>query len=52
LPDGKDVDRQTIAHTIPPLMSIDETFDIAVDTRTSVDDFEYRVPFRLTGKID
>jgi arylsulfatase A-like enzyme len=50
--DGKEVDRKTIAHTIPLLMSIDETFDIGVDTRTPVDDFEYQVPFRFTGKID
>jgi arylsulfatase len=50
--DGKEVDRKTIPHTIPLLMSIDETFDIGVDTRTGVDDFEYRVPFRFDGKID
>jgi arylsulfatase len=50
--DGKEVDRKTIAHTIPLLMSIDETFDIGVDTRTGVDDFEYQVPFRFGGKID
>lgn len=31
MPDGKEVDRKTIAHTIPLLMSIDETFDIGVD---------------------
>jgi arylsulfatase A-like enzyme len=50
--DGKEVDRKTIPHTIPLLMSIDETFDIGVDTRTSVDDLEYQVPFRFGGKID
>jgi arylsulfatase A-like enzyme len=50
--DGKEVDRKTIAHTIPLHMSIDETFDVGVDTRTSVDDFEYQVPFRFNGKID
>jgi hypothetical protein len=50
--DGKEVDRKSIAYTIPLLMSIDETFDIGVDTRTSVDEFECRVPFRFTGKID
>ena len=32
-------------------MSIDETFDIGVDTRTSVDDSDYQVPFRFTGTI-
>jgi hypothetical protein len=32
-------------------MSIDETFDIGVDTRTPVDD-SYNVPFRFTGTIN
>jgi arylsulfatase len=50
--DGKEVDRKTIDHTIPILMSIDESFDIGVDTRTPVDDHEYRVPFRFEGKIN
>jgi arylsulfatase A-like enzyme len=50
--DGKEVDRKEIPHTIPLLMSIDETFDVGVDTRTGVDDNEYRVPFRFNGKID
>jgi len=50
--DGKEVDRKTIPHTIPLLMSIDETFDTGVDTRTGVDDNAYQVPFRFTGKID
>ena len=49
--DGKEVARKTIAHTIPLLMSIDETFDIGLDTRTPVD-FTYDVPFRFTGTID
>jgi hypothetical protein len=50
--DGKEVDRKTIAHTIPLLMSIDETFDVGSDTRTGVDDSQYRVPFHFTGTID
>jgi hypothetical protein len=50
--DGKEIDRKTIAHTIPLLMSIDETFGVGVDIRTSVDDLEYRMPFRFNGKID
>lgn len=41
---------QTIAQSIPLLMSVDEIFDIGVDTRISVDDFEYRVPFRFTAR--
>jgi hypothetical protein len=50
--DGKQVASQTIPHTIPFLMSIDETFDVGVDTRTPVDDNDYQVPFRFTGKLD
>ena len=42
---------KTIPHTIPILMTIDETFDIGSDTRTPVDD-SYKLPFRFTGKID
>ena len=49
--DGKPLARKTIAHTIPLLMSIDETFDIGMDTRTPVDD-SYKLPFRFTGSID
>jgi arylsulfatase A-like enzyme len=49
--DGKQVATQTIPHTIPFLMSIDETFDVGVDTRTPVDDKDYQVPFRFTGKL-
>ena len=33
-------------------MTIDETFDVGVDTRTPVDDKDYQVPFRFTGKLD
>jgi arylsulfatase len=33
-------------------MSIDETFDVGVDTRTPVDDQDDQVPFRFSGKID
>jgi arylsulfatase len=49
--DGKEVARKTIEHTIPLAMSIDETFDIGLDTRTPVD-FSYEVPFAFTGTID
>ena len=43
--------KKTIAHTIPLLMTIDETFDIGVDTGTGVDD-SYKLPFNFTGTID
>jgi hypothetical protein len=49
--DGKELARKTIPHTIPLLMSIDETFDIGSDTRTAVDD-SYQLPFRFTGTIN
>ncbi len=49
--DGKEMARKTLAHTIPLLMSIDETLDIGVDTRSGVDD-SYQLPFRFTGTID
>ena len=39
-------------HTIPFLVSFDESFDVGVDTRTGVDDNDYQVPFRFTGKLD
>ena len=32
-------------------MTLSETFDIRVDTRTSVDDNDYQVPFHFTGKV-
>jgi arylsulfatase len=32
-------------------MTIDESFDVGVDTRTPVDS-DYKVPFRFTGGLD
>ena len=49
--DGRELARKTIPHTIPILMSIDETFDIGSDTRSPVDD-SYKLPFHFTGTID
>ena len=49
--DGNEIARKKIPHTIPLLMSIDETFDIGGDTRTAVND-DYKLPFRFTGAID
>jgi arylsulfatase len=50
--DGKEVARKMIPHTIPAIMSIDESFDVGVDTRTSVDDKDYQPPFRFTGTLN
>ncbi|HXA25111.1 MAG TPA: hypothetical protein VNW90_22730 [Acetobacteraceae bacterium] len=49
--DGVEVASRKIPHTIPFLMTMDETFDIGMDTRTPVDDKDYQVPFTFTGKI-
>jgi arylsulfatase len=49
--DGKEVARKTIPHTVPAVFTIDESFDVGVDTRTSVDDKDYQPPFRFTGKL-
>ena len=49
--DGRQLAKQSIPHTIPLLMAIDETFDIGSDTRTPVDD-SYKLPFRFTGTIN
>jgi hypothetical protein len=49
--DGKEVSRKNIPHTVPAILTIDETFDVGSDTRTAVDDADYNVPFRFTGKI-
>jgi arylsulfatase len=49
--DGKQVATQTIPNTVPVIITIDETFDIGIDTRTAVDD-SYQVPFAFTGKLD
>ena len=49
--DGRVLSRQKMEHTIPFLMSLDETLDIGLDLRTPVDD-SYTLPFRFTGTID
>ncbi|HEY6859170.1 MAG TPA: arylsulfatase [Pseudolabrys sp.] len=49
--DGRVLSKQKMEHTIPFLMSLDESFDIGMDTRTPVDD-SYKLPFRFTGTID
>lgn len=49
--DGTVICTKTIKHTIPILMSIDETFDVGLDTRTGVDN-SYELPFKFTGTID
>jgi hypothetical protein len=50
--DGNEVTRQTMERTIPMLLPLDESFDIGADTLTGVDEQDYQVPFKFTGKID
>jgi arylsulfatase len=50
--DGKQVASKTIPHTIPSIITVDETFDVGIDTRTGVDDNDYQPPFRFTGKLN
>jgi len=49
--DGAEVATRKIPHTIPFLLTDDETFDVGVDTRSGVNDADYHVPFRFTGKL-
>jgi hypothetical protein len=50
--DGKVVSTQTLEHTVPLTLPWDETFDIGSDTGTPVEDQDYQVPFKFSGKID
>jgi hypothetical protein len=50
--DDKEVAKAKIPHTIPFLITVDETFDVGVDTRTGVNDKDYQLPFRFTGKLN
>ena len=43
---------QKMERTVPLILPWDETFDIGADTGTPVDDRDYQVPFKFTGKID
>jgi arylsulfatase len=49
--DGKAVATQTMEHTIPVILQWDESFDVGADTGTPVDDRDYQVPFKFTGKL-
>lgn len=49
--DGKEVARQKMERTLPLILQWDENFDVGADTGTPVDDQDYQVPFRFTGKL-
>jgi arylsulfatase A-like enzyme len=50
--DGNEVRTLQIPKTVPFLLPGDESFDVGIDTRTGVNDQDYQVPFRFSGKID
>jgi len=49
--DGKEVVTQTMKRTLPFILAWDESLDIGSDTGTGVNDADYQVPFRFTGKL-
>jgi arylsulfatase len=50
--DGKEVATQKMQNTIPLILAWDENLDVGSDTGTPVDDRDYQVPFKFTGKIN
>lgn len=50
--DGKEVAIKKMERTLPLTLQWDESFDVGADTGTPVDDKDYEVPFRFTGKLD
>jgi arylsulfatase A-like enzyme len=50
--DGNIVATQKQPNSIAFLQVADETFDVGVDTRTSVNEKDYQVPFAFNGTID
>jgi hypothetical protein len=49
--DGQVVATEKMPRTIPFLIPVDETFDVGIDTRTSVNEQDYKVPFAFNGTI-
>jgi len=50
--DGQVVATQKQPNSIAFLQVADETFDVGVDTRTSVNERDYQVPFAFNGTIN
>jgi arylsulfatase len=50
--DGKVVSTQKMERTIPLILQWDENFDVGADTGTPVNDADYQVPYRFTGKLN
>ena len=49
--DGQVVSSHKMEHSLPVIVQWDESFDIGADTGTPVDDKDYQVPFKFTGKL-
>jgi len=49
--DGKVVDSHPMPKSLPIAVAWSNVFNVGVDTGTPVDDGDYQVPFRFTGKI-
>jgi arylsulfatase A-like enzyme len=49
--DGKEVATQKMERTLPFILAWDENFDVGAKTGTPVDDNDYQVPFKFTGKL-
>jgi arylsulfatase len=50
--DGKTVATETMPHTVPFLLQLDESLDIGSDTLTGVNNADYQPPFTFTGKLN
>jgi arylsulfatase A-like enzyme len=50
--DGQVVDSHKQPNSIAFLQVSDETFDVGIDTRTSVNEHDYQVPFAFNGTIN
>ena len=50
--DGKVLDSHPMPKSLPIAVAWDNVFNVGIDTGTPVDDKDYQVPFRFTGKID
>jgi arylsulfatase len=49
--DGKAVVTHKMERTLPLILQWDESFDVGADTGTPVEDRDYQVPFKFTGKL-
>ncbi len=48
--DGKTVDTVKMPGSIPAILTIDESLDVGMDTRTPLND-DYKLPFKFTGQL-